>query len=113
MTRCLFHSLVRVSLCMHGGSGGSGPSSAGVCYAFQRGECTRGDDCRFRHEAGDVPVQQLTRPNKPDRSSRPVGRKDSQRGGSGRGRGGRTAGREETNAMSLDDDLDGYFSKRA
>ena len=28
----------------------SGPS--GPCYAFQRGECDRGDSCRFSHEAG-------------------------------------------------------------
>ena len=21
-----------------------------VCYAFQKGECTRGDECRFKHE---------------------------------------------------------------
>lgn len=23
-----------------------------VCYQFQRGECTRGDGCRFSHETG-------------------------------------------------------------
>ncbi|CAI5472791.1 unnamed protein product [Closterium sp. Yama58-4] len=23
----------------------------GVCYAFQRGECSRGDNCRFSHDA--------------------------------------------------------------
>ena len=28
-----------------GGKGGGG----GVCYAFQRGECNRGDSCRFSH----------------------------------------------------------------
>jgi len=28
-----------------GGGGGSGP-----CYAFQRGECQRGNACRFSHE---------------------------------------------------------------
>ena len=27
----------------------SGPAS-NVCYAFQKGECTRGDECRFKHE---------------------------------------------------------------
>ena len=26
--------------------------SSGACYAFQRGECTRGDGCRFSHEGG-------------------------------------------------------------
>jgi len=40
----------------HGsGSGGGGP---GACYAFQRGECRRGDKCRFSHATGaksDVP----------------------------------------------------------
>ena len=31
---------------------GEGPASKPVCYAFQRGECTRGDACRFSHEEG-------------------------------------------------------------
>jgi len=26
-----------------------GARSAGVCYAWQKGECTRGDSCRFAH----------------------------------------------------------------
>ena len=30
---------------------GEGPSAGPVCYAFQKGECTRGDACRFSHEA--------------------------------------------------------------
>lgn len=30
-----------------GGYRSSRPPS--VCYAFQRGECTRGDSCRFSH----------------------------------------------------------------
>jgi hypothetical protein len=36
-----------------GGGGGGGGSSRGpgACYAFQRGECTRGDACRFSHDA--------------------------------------------------------------
>ena len=29
-----------------------GDRKPGVCYAFQRGECTRGDSCRFSHEGG-------------------------------------------------------------
>lgn len=28
--------------------------SRGVCYAFQRGECNRGDSCRFSHDLEDV-----------------------------------------------------------
>ena len=32
------------------GRGGGG--GAGVCYAFQKGECTRGTGCRFSHEGG-------------------------------------------------------------
>ena len=30
------------------------PSAGPVCYAYQKGECTRGDSCRFAHaEGGD------------------------------------------------------------
>jgi hypothetical protein len=36
----------------HGGGGGGGDRPRGACYAFQRGECQRGDQCRFSHEAG-------------------------------------------------------------
>ncbi|KAI9002974.1 putative zinc-binding domain-containing protein [Hyaloraphidium curvatum] len=36
-----------------GGRGGSpGGGGGNVCYAFQKGECTRGDSCRFSHEGG-------------------------------------------------------------
>jgi hypothetical protein len=39
-----------------GGGGGKGARNeskgAGVCYAFQEGNCTRGDDCRFSHSGG-------------------------------------------------------------
>ena len=31
---------------------GEGPAAKPVCYAWQRGECTRGDACRFSHEEG-------------------------------------------------------------
>ena len=31
---------------------GEGPAAKPVCYAWQRGECTRGDACRFAHEEG-------------------------------------------------------------
>jgi hypothetical protein len=27
----------------------TGPAS-NVCYAFQKGECTRGEECKFKHE---------------------------------------------------------------
>ena len=30
------------------GGGGGG----GTCYAFQKGDCTRGSGCRFSHEGG-------------------------------------------------------------
>jgi hypothetical protein len=29
--------------------GGGGGEKTGTCYAFQKGECTRGDGCRFNH----------------------------------------------------------------
>eukprot|EP00961_Rhodomonas_salina_P068999 926414-Rhodomonas_salina.2 len=32
-----------------GGGRGGGGGGGGVCYAFQKGECTRGDSCRFAH----------------------------------------------------------------
>jgi hypothetical protein len=34
----------------YGGRGGDRPR--GVCYAFQRGDCDRGDSCRYSHEEG-------------------------------------------------------------
>eukprot|EP01043_Picozoa_sp_COSAG02_P039438 COSAG02_NODE_3113_length_7338_cov_2.845559_6_plen_272_part_00 len=34
-----------------GGGRGGGRGAPGVCYAFQKGECTRGDSCRFSHES--------------------------------------------------------------
>ena len=37
-----------------GGSGGVGGNKRFACYAFQRGECTRGDNCRFSHDADAV-----------------------------------------------------------
>lgn len=32
------------------GGGGRGGGGGGKCFAFQKGECTRGDGCRFSHE---------------------------------------------------------------
>lgn len=34
------------------GNSGGGGGGAGVCYAFQKGECTRGSGCRFSHDNG-------------------------------------------------------------
>ena len=33
-------------------SGGGAGGTAGICYAYQKGECTRGDSCRFSHSDG-------------------------------------------------------------
>ena len=38
-----------------GGGGWGRGRGAGVCYDFQRGECTLGDRCRFLHEKGAAP----------------------------------------------------------
>lgn len=35
-----------------GGYGGGGGGAQGVCYSFQKGECTRGSSCRYSHEGG-------------------------------------------------------------
>jgi peptidyl-prolyl cis-trans isomerase-like 4 len=35
-----------------GDSGGGAGGGSGVCFDFQKGRCTRGDSCRFTHEAG-------------------------------------------------------------
>jgi len=32
-----------------GRGGGGGGRGSNVCFAFQKGECTRGDECRFSH----------------------------------------------------------------
>jgi hypothetical protein len=40
----------------------TGPAS-NVCFAFQKGECTRGDECRFKHEIVDdaeAPTEETT-----------------------------------------------------
>ena len=44
--------------------------SRGVCFAFQRGECDRGESCRFAHEGGDGGAFASSRAPR-DRSSRP------------------------------------------
>jgi hypothetical protein len=33
----------------NGQGGGAGGKSSGVCFAFQKGKCERGDKCRFQH----------------------------------------------------------------
>merc|ERR1719510_770701 len=33
------------------GDGGGG-RGRGVCFDFQKGQCTRGESCRFSHEGG-------------------------------------------------------------
>ena len=33
------------------GGGGGGGGGGGVCFAFQKGECSRGDACRFSHDS--------------------------------------------------------------
>ena len=37
-----------------GGRGGGGGSFGGnkICYAYQKGECDRGSNCRFSHGEG-------------------------------------------------------------
>jgi cleavage and polyadenylation specificity factor subunit 4 len=35
-----------------GSFGAGGGGGGGVCYANQRGECTRGSSCRFSHDGG-------------------------------------------------------------
>ena len=32
-----------------GSRGGASGGGGGACFAFQKGECTRGDSCRFTH----------------------------------------------------------------
>jgi len=34
---------------------GSLTPGKGICFAFQKGECSRGDGCRFVHEGGRQP----------------------------------------------------------
>lgn len=40
------------------------PPKSGVCFAFMRGECNRGDACRFNHTAGEevYPMPQQSAP---------------------------------------------------
>jgi hypothetical protein len=41
----------QASINLLGGRDGGG-GGGGTCYAFQKGECTRGSGCRFSHEGG-------------------------------------------------------------
>jgi len=76
-----------------GGGGGKGARNeskgAGVCYAFQEGNCTRGDDCRFSHSGGGG------------------GGGKKAKGGKGKG------GRDDVKATpeDLDADMDSYWGK--
>ncbi|GJP78143.1 hypothetical protein CLOP_g8476 [Closterium sp. NIES-67] len=67
----------------------------GVCYAFQRGECSRGDNCRFSHDAqrnadtGWGGKEDVVRgPGRTEGSSRPNGQQHDEQGDGGRERGG-------------------------
>ena len=44
---------------------GRASSSPGVCYAYQRGECTRGASCRFQHGSNGIPPPSLPLPPAP------------------------------------------------
>ncbi len=35
---------------LRGARAKKGQPGGNICYAFQKGECTRGDECRFTHE---------------------------------------------------------------
>jgi len=58
-----------------------------LCFDYQRGQCTRGENCRFRHEdeQGGTPSEQQSQPRSNRRRGR--GRGSGQGRGSGRGRG--------------------------
>lgn len=94
----------------------SGSKASGVCFAFQRGECTRGDDCRFSHELSGAAPQRPTRPDRGnDRNKGGRGANDRKGGRGGQGAGGRGARRgdqQPVSASALDDELDGYFAQR-
>ena len=53
----LLPSFISCSITLgYGGGGGGGyqggGGGSGACYAFQKGECTRGSGCRFSHDGG-------------------------------------------------------------
>ncbi|CAI5515648.1 unnamed protein product [Closterium sp. Naga37s-1] len=75
----------------------------GVCYAFQRGECSRGDNCRFSHDAqrnadtgwgGKEGMERGTESRSRANFEQREERQNGGRGGGGRPGGGRGEGRE-------------------
>lgn len=65
--------LCRWGMCVGGGGGGGGP---GICFDFQKnGTCSRGDACRFTHEAGPKAAEDGA-----DKAAAPVAAEGERRG---------------------------------
>ncbi|CAI5972090.1 unnamed protein product [Closterium sp. NIES-64] len=84
----------------------------GVCYAFQRGECTRGDNCRFSHDAqrnadtgwgGKEDTVRGTESRSRANFEQREERENGGRGGGGRPDGGREEEGRERNGEGGDD----------